>query len=104
MVFHVLRHRAPTLDEDQLGNVEERLRGLAAIPSVEFLSVSRDGDDSKAIVLMIVFESTEALKSYRTHPAHLETVSFLRELPLETTRINVEVKRSDLAAITGALA
>lgn len=101
-VFHLLRHRAPTLDDDQLRTVEERLRGLSAIPSVGFLAVSRDRDDSKAIVLMIVFEDAEALESYRTHPVHLETVAFLRGLPLETSRINFELKGSEWAAFTSA--
>lgn len=103
IVLHTLRHRAPDLDEDQLAAVEERLRGLGKIPSVRFLSVSRDRDDMHAIILMIMFDSANALESYRTHPVHLDTVAYLRGLPLETTRINVEVTSSKLASAIGRL-
>lgn len=52
---------------------------------------------------MIVFDGTEALESYRTHPVHLATVALLRGLPLETSRINFELKRSEFSALTSAL-
>lgn len=67
-------------NEDQAAEAVTRLRGMAGrIPGMRDLRAGRNLADSPFhLGLVTTHEDADALETYRTHPAHVEVLEWLR--------------------------
>lgn len=84
----------PAAKEKNLLEMKLRLESLKqAIPQIVSLQVGLNCVDLSGnadIVLVSEFETLEALNVYRTHPAHLEAVQFIRTISKERWAVDYE--------------
>lgn len=85
MIVHIVMFKFKT--ENRASNVEKTKAMLEALVdkidpllSMEVgVDVNR-GERAMDLVLTSTFETEEGLKTYATHPAHLEVVAFIKEV------------------------
>ncbi len=89
MVVHIVMFKFK--DEDKEANlklVKKRLENLVnEIEPLKSMEVGIDFNKSERAMdlsLYSTFENVEGLKTYATHPAHLEVVGIIKELTLES--------------------
>ncbi len=80
---HVVMFRLRERDEETLGAIQERIRGLMGkVPSLLALEVGVDvlcSERSFDVVLIARFASLDGLAAYQTHPAHQQVLAFLAQ-------------------------
>lgn len=89
MIWHVVRFDCSAVDEDTRREVEEALRGLAALDEVAWLRVARDIEDPGVTALISGFADVDALARYRVHPDHVPVVERIRSLGITAVRFDV---------------
>ena len=89
MIWHIVRFEMGSLDDERRAELEEALRGLAAIEQVAWLRVSRDIDDPEVTGLITGFRDRDDLDVYREHPDHLPVLQRMRELRVPAVRLDV---------------
>jgi len=87
MIVHIVMFKFKEENRDanivKAKNMLEALVGK--IPTLLSMDVGVDcnkGERAMDLVLTSTFETTEGLKTYATHPAHLEVVAFIKETTL----------------------
>ncbi len=89
MIWHVVRFDCSEVGEDTRQEIEEALRGLAALDEVTWLRVARDIENPHVTGLLTGFADVEALARYRVHPDHVPVVERIRSLGIGAVRLDV---------------
>lgn len=97
MIVHIVFFKFKELNkQDNITKVKQMLETLPAkIPQLQKLEVGIDFNGSQRacdISLYTEFETKKDLKTYATHPDHLEVVAFIKEV-VEYTKV-VDYERS----------
>ncbi len=96
MVTHIVMFKFKSENKtDNLHKTKEMLEGLAQkVPSLKSMEVGIDflqSDRSFDLVLTSMFEDRNGLSEYATHPAHLEVVTFIKEVTEMAKVVDYEV-------------
>jgi len=95
MIVHIVMFKFNEENkEENLVQAKKVLEGLVdKIPSLKGMEVGLDfmqSERSFDLVLTSTFDTKEGLSSYATHPAHLEVVSFIKEVTCEAKVVDYE--------------
>jgi len=95
MIVHIVMFKFK--DENKEANILKVKAALEALPqkiegllSMEVGIDFNQGERAFDLVLTSTFSTKEDLKVYATHPAHLEVVSFIKEVCSETKVVDYE--------------
>jgi len=85
MIVHIVMFSFKNENKkDNLNKAKEILEGLVSkIPTLKSMEVGLDfmqSERSSDLVLTTKFDTKEGLATYASHPAHLEVVSFIKEV------------------------
>ncbi len=89
MIVHIVMFKFKDENKkENLEQVKERLENLLnEIPTLKSMEVGIDVNHSQRAMdlsLYSTFDDEEGLKTYATHPAHLEVVAFIKEVSIES--------------------
>ncbi len=99
MIHHIVLWKLqdfddPAVKEKNLLEMKQRLVNLKqAIPQIRALHVSLNCIDlpgNADIILVSEFETLSGLDQYRSHPAHIEVVQFIRMISKERWAVDYE--------------
>ena len=91
--YVLIRFKKDTSDE-HIGDFCRRMLALrTTIPNIEHLEIGRDIlHDARSwdLILIMRFASTEALRSYQQHPAHLSVMAFNQPSVADVASVDFE--------------